>query len=442
MAKEDASSEIDKALGEFLPADLDREAWSLVDLADWLQQEHAASVKVADLMELDRAGVRTATVAAAHATIEAVDMQPIEQWFTETAGVDALQAWMKQFMGSLEVDLDGLDEVEDLEGKIDFVLERVRMTYTDRVRRYPIRYLIETTGQQLQTDQAVALERFCQNVALRYDLDWTPQTLPTSDPRELFRLLDEEAKQWDDIRFAGRVEETLEAHPTPDDIETFAQERGLPLSDEDRAQIRNDAEAWLDRLFRRLQSFEMDQLERTVLLQVLDDSWKDHLHKVDMLRESISFRSFSQRDPKIEFKREASRLYDEMLEAVDGRVGEMAFNAQLRTAAPSQPQGQPTPDPAQPNAPRPAQAAPAPAAPRPTAPPVARPATAAVAGAAEARRPGGAGGRAAQRPANVKIGRNELVTVMNPTTGEKQEMKFKKAEPLIRNEGWRLVPSG
>ena len=348
-----------------------------MDLADWLQEEHAASVKVADLMELDRAGVRTASVAAAHATIEAVDMQPIEQWFTETAGVDALQAWMKQFMGSLEVDLDGLDEVEDLEGKIDFVLERVRMTYTDRVRRYPIRYLIETTGQQLQTDQAVALERFCQNVALRYDLDWTPQTLPTNDPRELFRLLDEEAKQWDDIRFAGRVEETLEAHPTPDDIEAFAQENTLSLNDED-SQIRDDAEAWLNRLFRRLQSFEMDQLERTVLLQVLDDSWKDHLHTVDMLRESISFRSFSQRDPKIEFKREASRLYDEMLEAVDGRVGEMAFNAQLRPPTP-QPQAQPaSAGPAQGNAPQSGQAAPPPAAPCPAAPPVARPATAAV----------------------------------------------------------------
>ena len=441
MAKEDASSEIDKALGEFLPADLDREAWSLVDLADWLQAEHAASVKVAELMELDRAGVRTASVAAAHATIEAVDMQPIDQWFTETAGVDALQTWMKQFMGSLEVDLDGLDEVEDLEGKIDFVLERVRTAYANRVRRYPIRHLIEITGQQLQVDQAEALDRFCKNVALRYDLDWTPQTLPTSDPRELLRLLDEEAKQWDDIRFAGRVEETLEAYSTPDDIEAFAQERGLPLSEEDRAQIRNDAESWLDRLFRRLQSFDMDQLERTVLLQVLDDSWKDHLHKVDMLRESISFRSFSQRDPKIEFKREASRLYDEMLESVDGRVGEMAFNAQLRTTPPS-PQGQPASGPVQGNAPRPVQPTPAPAAPRPATPPVARPATAAVAGAAEARRPGGAGGRAAQRPANVKIGRNEMVTVMNPTTGEKQEMKFKKAEPLIRDEGWRLVPSG
>ena len=185
----------------------------------------------------------------------------------------------------------------------------------------------------------------------------------------------------------------------------------------------------------------MDQLERTVLLQVLDDSWKDHLHKVDMLRESISFRSFSQRDPKIEFKREASRLYDEMLEAVDGRVGQMGFNAQLR-ATPPQPQGQPAPDATPGNAQRPPQASPPPPAPLPATPPVARPATAAVAGAAEARRPGGAGGRAAQRPANVKIGRNEMVTVMNPATGEKQEMKFKKAEPLIRDEGWRLVPSG
>ena len=149
-----------------------------------------------------------------------------------------LQAWMKQFMGSMEIDLDGLEEVEDLEGKIDFVLERVRTTYADRVRRYPIRHLIEMTGQQLQADRAVAMDRFCKNVALRYDLDWTPQTLPANDPRELLRLLDEEAKMWDDIRFAGRVEETLKAHPTPEDVEAFVQENGLPLNDEDRADSR------------------------------------------------------------------------------------------------------------------------------------------------------------------------------------------------------------
>lgn len=447
MAKEDASSEIDKALGEFLPADFEREAWSLVDLADWLQQEHAAPVKVAELMECDRAGVRTAAVAAAHATIDSVDMKPIEQWFTETAGSDALQAWMKQYMGSLEIDLDGIDDVEELEAKIDFVLERVRDVYAERVRRYPIRYQIEVTGQQLQVDREKAIEQFCKIVSIRYDLDWTPENLPASDPTELLRILDEEAKQWDDIRFAGRVEETLEAHPTPEDVESFAEARGIGLSDEDRAQIRNDSEAWLNRLFRRLQSAEMDHLERTVLLQVLDEAWKDHLHKVDMLRESISFRSFSQRDPKIEFKREASRLYDEMLEDVDGDVGRMAFTAQLRPAAPQSAAGQsPNGGPPQGGGQRPAQGGQVPSAPqsapRTAAPPLARPATAAVAGAAEARRPGGAGGRAAQRPANVKIGRNEMVTVMNPTTGEKQAMKFKKAEPLIRDEGWRLVPSG
>ena len=133
------------------------------------------------------------------------------------------------------------------------------------------------------------------------------------------------------------------------------------------------------------------------------------------------------------------RSSDAALQSYDSLGGN---TAQLRPPPP-QPQGQSaSAGPAQGNAPQPAQTAPPPAATRPAAPPVARPATAAVAGAAEARRPGGAGGRAAQRPANVKIGRNEMVTVMNPTTGEKQAMKFKKAEPLIRDEGWRLVPSG
>ena len=141
-----------------------------------------------------------------------------------------------------------------------------------------------------------------------------PRLLPANDPRELLRLLDEEAKLWDDIRFAGRVEETLKAHPTPEDVEAFVQESGLPLNDEDRAQIRDDAEAWLNRLFRRLQSFEMDQLERTVLLQVLDDSWKDHLHKVDMLRESDLV-------PFLQSARPQDRIQTRSLSSVRRNVG-------------------------------------------------------------------------------------------------------------------------
>ena len=54
-------------------------------------------------------------------------------------------------------------------------------------------------------------------------------------------------------------------------------------------------------------------LERDILLRVVDNKWIDHLHNIDMLRDSIGLRAYGQKDPLIEYKREAYDLFNKMM---------------------------------------------------------------------------------------------------------------------------------
>ena len=73
----------------------------------------------------------------------------------------------------------------------------------------------------------------------------------------------------------------------------------------------------------------MRQLERVVMLQVIDTQWKDHLLSMDHLKEGIGLRGYGQRDPLTEYKREAFDLFQETVERVKTQVLEWLFKVQL-----------------------------------------------------------------------------------------------------------------
>lgn len=64
----------------------------------------------------------------------------------------------------------------------------------------------------------------------------------------------------------------------------------------------------------------MRSVEKSLLLQLLDQSWKEHLLTLDHLRQGIGLRAYAQRDPLNEYKREAFDLFDEMLTGLRDRV--------------------------------------------------------------------------------------------------------------------------
>jgi preprotein translocase subunit SecA len=164
-------------------------------------------------------------------------------------------------------------------------LQRLARTiYAEREVSFAIDAWVERTGAMLAAQHPEALELFCTWARDRHGVDWTPSTLPSSDPRE--------------------IRERLVA---------IARERAS-----------NDPK----------HREELTTFEQMVLVQVLDATWKDHLHAMDQLRDSIGFRSFSQKDPRIEFKRESSRLYAEMELAARDRVTDLVFKGRLQLAMP------------------------------------------------------------------------------------------------------------
>ncbi len=87
---------------------------------------------------------------------------------------------------------------------------------------------------------------------------------------------------------------------------------------------------------RDLVRLELTQFERYVLIQILDTAWKENLHSMDQIRDSISFRAFSQKDPRIEFKRESARVFKEMQDTIRDRVVDIAFRGRLSPQVPRQ----------------------------------------------------------------------------------------------------------
>jgi preprotein translocase subunit SecA len=113
---------------------------------------------------------------------------------------------------------------------------------------------------------------------------------------------------------------------------------GAPLDDQELRESENaghDAEAFKRIVRRKAREVyaaradrygdDMKRMERAVVLQILDNAWKDHLLAMDHLRASVGLRGYAQVDPKVEYKREGMRTFDLMWKGIDERVTDIVY---------------------------------------------------------------------------------------------------------------------
>jgi preprotein translocase subunit SecA len=75
----------------------------------------------------------------------------------------------------------------------------------------------------------------------------------------------------------------------------------------------------------------MRMLEKHIMLNVLDQNWKEHLARMDYLRQGIHLRGYAQKQPKQEYKKEAFELFSDMLEKVKREVVTLLARVRIRS---------------------------------------------------------------------------------------------------------------
>ncbi len=94
--------------------------------------------------------------------------------------------------------------------------------------------------------------------------------------------------------------------------------------------IAEDALAAYAKREEELGSEVMRELERRVVLSVLDRKWREHLYEMDYLREGIGLRAYSQRDPLVEYQREGYDLFNAMMEGIAEESVGFLFNLDVQ----------------------------------------------------------------------------------------------------------------
>jgi preprotein translocase subunit SecA len=115
----------------------------------------------------------------------------------------------------------------------------------------------------------------------------------------------------------------------------------LQEADQVRDLVLQEAVQAYDRREQELGENVMRELERMVLLSVLDNKWREHLHEMDYLEEGIHLRAYGQRDPLVEYQREGHEMFEQMKDSVVEEFVRYIYRVELvRQDEPARPRPQ------------------------------------------------------------------------------------------------------
>ena len=137
------------------------------------------------------------------------------------------------------------------------------------------------------------------------------------------------AEDWDLDRLWQALHLIYPISFTPEDLIAKVGSRVALDSEYLENEILEDATKAYDARQAELGSEVMRELERKVLLSVLDRRWREHLYEMDYLQEGIGLRAMAQRDPLVEYQREGYELFSAMMDAIKEELASLLFNVQV-----------------------------------------------------------------------------------------------------------------
>lgn len=359
-ADRQADIQIQEKIEENLPADVedDRERnWQAMSM--WVNRRFGLNTNDRELKKIGLDEIHQALYTRAVEAIQRFDYSPAEVFLKDDWGRQSLSGWIKQ-----QYDLDipaSAFEGKEPEQAAEMIKEQIVQLYQLKEIEFPV---------------SVGLSHFMaessQGGGERYNREglanWAADRFETSIPPEQFEgrsrvdiagmLMKYSRQYFDQGRCISELEARLDkacarqatnGHATtikvgnllsadpvtnPDAaVELIEWANAKFKSEFDPQEFRNsdrrilgNAVRWAyERRYRR----ELYSAERSVILDTLDTSWKDHLYFMDHLRSGIGLVGYAQKDPKTEYRREGMAAFEQMWDRIAGRVTGTVFRIQV-----------------------------------------------------------------------------------------------------------------
>ncbi len=328
-AKENAANSISLSIGEYLEDYSDSRTWDTTGLCKWAMSAFSVSLSPGKIKHQSPEEIEGQLVEAAAEQIDKKDCSQLNEFLREDYALRTFADWARAKF-DIKLDIEELRELKRAE-IADLLRERTIGKYKQREIEYPVEFAMNMVYGP-QGANVYAFESLADWANRKYNAGYTPDKLQEIKPNVLQRQLLDLSKSYNDGRLEEEVDEQVGRLGTPELVQWANNRFNAGFEADDLA----DASHRRERLFQAGREFlreELSDLERYVLLQVYDSSWKDHLYAMDHLKSSIWTRSFAEKDPKIEFKREGFRMFENMLASVEDRVTDIIFRIRLEAGA-------------------------------------------------------------------------------------------------------------
>lgn len=328
---------------ENLPEEMEDE-WNWKALVTWANTKQGGNYQEHQLKRMERDELIDELIKRAQTRIAEIDISEGAPMLDADFGLRTLAAWMKHKFG-IETTLDEFRDVEDRRSVAEELCRRAEEAYNSKEAEYPVltglSRFTEKQGAQVSLDR----EGLVEWVSRRFHVDLNTDEVRLNREELKSQLIEYSRRKGGDAErkaqaadskvsdlFGGASEETTAAVASGGNgsldalTEWLAGELDYHVAKEDlsrmnRGELTLTVGGAVDDRFHP----EMRRMERQVLLQIVDDAWKNHLLTMDHLRSSVGLKGYAQMDPKVEYKREGMRLFESMWESIGERVTDLIF---------------------------------------------------------------------------------------------------------------------
>jgi preprotein translocase subunit SecA len=329
QAKSTTANEISLSMGEYLEDYSDRQSWDIAGLCKWAMSAFKVNLSPAKVKHQEPEEIEEQLVSAAAEQIEKKDCSQLIEFLKDDFPIRTFAEWAR---AKFDIKLD-IAEIANLNATQirKLVGEKAAAKYKQREIEYPVEFAMNMVYSPQGTN-VYAFESLANWVNKKYNADFSAERIQNTKPAVLHKQLLELSKSFNN----GQLEQELDskiARLNIAELAKWANERFEASLSEDDLSGEAQRKARLSEAAREFLRAELSELEKYVLLQIYDSTWKDHLYSMDHLKDSIWMRSFAEKDPKTEYKREGFRMFNEMLEAIEDRVTDIIFKVRLEAGA-------------------------------------------------------------------------------------------------------------